>query len=270
MPTRVLRDWTDSEAVNALDATAEVLFVRLIMKADDFGRFTANPRLIRSLCFPIRDGVRESDISRQLAACEKAGLIALYEVETKPFLEIRNYGQRLRAMKSKYPPPESGRQLSDKCQTVVSSPPSDVSHMTARREAESDLETETDTESEAESRKTPTAIVVSKPTGPEFPEQLNVGYFRQSWLEWQAHRKEIKKPMTDRACKMQLKALAEMGPERASAAIYHSIANGWQGIFEKEGPRGGSRQRVSASGGVSRDEDRLNRSLKACEDFAND
>ena len=107
MPIRMLRDWTDSEPINDLDFAAEVLFVRLIMKADDYGRFTANPKLIRALCFPLKDGIRESDISRQIAACVKAGLIALYQVDSKPYLEIVKFGQRLRNSRKKYPdPPE--------------------------------------------------------------------------------------------------------------------------------------------------------------------
>ncbi len=28
--------------------------------------------------------------------------------------------------------------------------------------------------------------------------------------------------------------LAKLGPERATAAIYHSIANNWKGIFEPQ------------------------------------
>lgn len=107
MPIRMLRDWTDSEAVNSLDEGAETLFTRLIMKADDFGRFTANPKLIRSLCYPLKDGIRESDIARRIAACETAGLIATYTAsDGKPLLEIRNFGQRMRhGMKAKYEGP---------------------------------------------------------------------------------------------------------------------------------------------------------------------
>jgi len=106
MPIRMLRDWTDSEPVNQLDDGAEVLFVRLIMKADDYGRFTANPKLIRALCFPLRDGIRESDIARRIAECETAGLIATYSDNGKPLLQIVNFGQRMRnGMKAKYPPP---------------------------------------------------------------------------------------------------------------------------------------------------------------------
>lgn len=105
----MLRDWTDSDAVNQLDDGAEVLFVRLIMKADDFGRFTADPKRIRALCFPFKDGIRESDISRRLAECHEAGLIALYQVADKPLLEIVNFGQRMRdGQKAKFPGPNDG------------------------------------------------------------------------------------------------------------------------------------------------------------------
>ena len=110
MPERMLRDWTDSEAVNQLDWAAECLFTRLIMKADDFGRFHGNPRLIKSLLFPLKDGLRDADISRWIAECVKAGLLREYtdRVSGKPFVEIRKYGQRLRTKKAKFPD-ENGR-----------------------------------------------------------------------------------------------------------------------------------------------------------------
>ena len=105
MPIRMLRDWTDSEAVNCVSCQAEVLFIRLIMKADDYGRFSANPKLLRSLLFPLKDGFRESDISSWLKEIETAGLIATYQAEGKPLLEIVKFDQRLRARKSKWPEP---------------------------------------------------------------------------------------------------------------------------------------------------------------------
>ena len=106
MPNRILRDYTDSLAVDQLDWLGECLFVRLIQKADDFGRFHGNPTLVRSLLFPLKNGLRDSDISARLAACEKAGLIRVYESSGKPFIEIVNFGQRLKAStRSKYPDP---------------------------------------------------------------------------------------------------------------------------------------------------------------------
>lgn len=123
MPNRLLRDWTDSEIVNQLDATAEVLFLRLIMKADDFGRFTSNPRLIKSLCFPLRDGLSDENIGQALEECEAAGLLRRYESEGKRCLEIRNFNQRLRAFKSRYPaPPENLKKSTPQKITVAKKP----------------------------------------------------------------------------------------------------------------------------------------------------
>ncbi len=127
MPTRVLRDWTDSYKVNDLDWPAEVFFTRLIMKVDDYGRFTGDSRLLRSALFPLKDGIRDTDISRWIAMCEKAGLIRVYQATDKPFILIEKFNQRVRAEKSKYPEP-SGEvqadvgQLPGMCQTDVRQP----------------------------------------------------------------------------------------------------------------------------------------------------
>ena len=108
MPNRILRDWTDSEPVNSLSWQAECLFIRLIMKADDYGCFNGNAKLLRSLLFPLKDGLRDTDISRWIAECVTAGLIRVYRAENKPFIEIRNYQQRLKNSRRKFPaPPET-------------------------------------------------------------------------------------------------------------------------------------------------------------------
>ncbi len=103
MPNRILRDWTDSEAVDLLSVQAERFFTRLIMKADDYGRYSANLKLLRSTIFPLKTDIRETDITRWLAECEKSGLIALYSVASKGFLQINNFKQTLRQKNEKYP-----------------------------------------------------------------------------------------------------------------------------------------------------------------------
>ena len=105
MPSRVLRDHTDSFRFEHLSAEAERLFHRLIMKADDYGRYSADPRLIRSGCFPLLPSISDDDISSWLDACRKAGLIAVYEVQGRSYLAIINFRQRMRQMKGKFPPP---------------------------------------------------------------------------------------------------------------------------------------------------------------------
>src|SRR5215475_9590904 len=106
VPNRILRDWTDSFAVNDLDAHEERFFVRLIMKADDFGRFHADTRLLKANLFPLLPDIRDTDISRWIAACEKAGLIRCYvDGRGRQFLEIQNFRQRTRQSESRFPAP---------------------------------------------------------------------------------------------------------------------------------------------------------------------
>lgn len=112
MPNRMLRDWTDSDTVNALSVYGERFFVRLIMKADDFGCYHADARLLKSFLFPLLpDGVREADISRWTAECEKAGLIVLYESDGKRYLQIQDFRQRLDKARNKFPLPGSGNSI---------------------------------------------------------------------------------------------------------------------------------------------------------------
>jgi len=56
--------------------------------------------------------------------------------------------------------------------------------------------------------------------------------FRETWEAWKTHRKESGKKLTPTSVSRQLAKLKEIGEERAIAAIEHSVANGYQGIFE--------------------------------------
>ena len=107
MPTRILREgWVESEAVHTLSAEAERFFLRLCLKADDYGRYHAHLTLLRSGLFPLRETLRSTDIAAWLAECEKAGVLRCYEVGGKRYVEITKFRQQRRA-KSKFPdPPE--------------------------------------------------------------------------------------------------------------------------------------------------------------------
>lgn len=109
MPNRMLRDWTQSDKIDELSADAERLFTRLIMKADDYGGFWADTRLLKANLFPLKlDKIREADLLRWMAECQKAGLIVLYEVNQKKYLQIKDFRQRLDKAKAKFPlPPEN-------------------------------------------------------------------------------------------------------------------------------------------------------------------
>jgi hypothetical protein len=73
---------------------------------------------------------------------------------------------------------------------------------------------------------------------PDLPDVLNNDVFLEAWADWVRHRSEIRKPLKPTTIKKQLKKLAAMGVVRAVAAIEHSIANGYQGLFEPKTPPG--------------------------------
>jgi len=105
--------WLDSFVIDQLDASAERFFLRLCLKADDFGRFHAHPKLLKPNLFPLKDSIRETDISRDLAACEAAGLLRCYESAGNRYLVILKFGQKLKVKKEKFPPPELELELEE-------------------------------------------------------------------------------------------------------------------------------------------------------------
>lgn len=115
MPNRIIREGIlTSERVNALSPNAELFYRRLQSVVDDFGRYTANPTLLRASCYPLKlDSVKEDSISKHLAECVGARLIVLYTVADKAFLELQDFRQQVRAKDSKYPSPDG--HLRSKC-----------------------------------------------------------------------------------------------------------------------------------------------------------
>ena len=103
----LLRDWTDSLKVNALDACAERFFVRLMMRCDDYGIHPANVLLLKSGLFPLLPRISHTDIARWLAECEQADLIRCYNAPNgQRYVQIMHFGQKRKYMKSVHPPPE--------------------------------------------------------------------------------------------------------------------------------------------------------------------
>ncbi|MEN6540873.1 MAG: hypothetical protein ABFC67_14795 [Mizugakiibacter sp.] len=106
MPNRIVRESIlASEAVCSLGWPEEVFYRRLMSIVDDYGRCEANAQLLRARCYPLQtDQVRVADITRWMAACQKSGLILLYEIAGKGYLEVQKFGQQQRSA-SKCPPP---------------------------------------------------------------------------------------------------------------------------------------------------------------------
>jgi len=107
MPNRILREGiVSSERVCSLTWAEEVFYRRLHSVVDDYGRFFAKPSLLRAACYPLQlDKTSDSDIAKWLAASQGAGLVRVYSVGGKEYLELADFKQQIRAKASKFPDP---------------------------------------------------------------------------------------------------------------------------------------------------------------------
>lgn len=146
MPNRILRDWTDSETIDDLSVYAERFFTRLIMKADDYGRYSGNLKLLKSTLFPLKTDIRETDISLWITECMTCGLIALYNVANKEYVQINNFKQVLRQKNEKYPPPDSNstcvaddKQMTSRCHADASLKRNEVETEVEEKRSDDDI-----------------------------------------------------------------------------------------------------------------------------------
>lgn len=105
MPNRILKESIcKSDEIDLLTWFEEVLFYRLIVNCDDFGRYDARLKIIKNICFPLKD-VTEKDVEKALKKLSEVGLIQVYEYQGKPYLQLVTWEQHqsVRAKKSKYP-----------------------------------------------------------------------------------------------------------------------------------------------------------------------
>ena len=106
MPNRYIRESAiESEAISSLSWEAEVFLRRLFNRVDDYGRISASTQILRASLFPLQlERVSEKKVEGLLVDLEKAGLIGIYQVDSKKFLQVAKWEQG-RAKASRYPDP---------------------------------------------------------------------------------------------------------------------------------------------------------------------
>lgn len=122
MPNRIIKESIcTSDNLDQLSAFQETMFYRLLVNCDDYGRMDARPKILAAKLFPLKD-IRTSQIEEGLRALTSAELVIIYEVDGKPFLQMKTWErhQQIRAKKSKYPSHESGNIVSDStCKQMI-------------------------------------------------------------------------------------------------------------------------------------------------------
>lgn len=109
MPNRLLRESIcTSDSIDSLSWFEEVLFYRLIVNCDDYGRFDGRAAVIKSRLFPLKDNVTVKSIDAAMNKLVSAELVVLYVFEGKPYLYLPTWDrhQTVRAKKSRYPAPD--------------------------------------------------------------------------------------------------------------------------------------------------------------------
>lgn len=105
MPDRIIRDeLLTSERYWNVSDEAKLLYIHLLISADDTARYTGKNFSLRTRCFPSR-AMESTRMETLLSELVDQDLIRLYEVDKERFVFIPRFKQRLRFVNSKYPEP---------------------------------------------------------------------------------------------------------------------------------------------------------------------
>lgn len=108
MPNRIIKESIcTSDSMDSLSWFEEVFFYRLVVNCDDYGRMDARPAILRARLFPLKT-VTDKQMEQALQSLRSAGIVDLYSVDGKPYLQMRTWEkhQQIRSKKSKFPSPD--------------------------------------------------------------------------------------------------------------------------------------------------------------------
>ena len=110
MSSRILADdILSSETLNELCPEQECLWYRLLVSVDDYGCMDARPIVVLARCYPLRvTDLQPQQVDAWLHDLAKVGLITLYQVDGKAYLQVGKWEQhqRIRSKRHKCPLPD--------------------------------------------------------------------------------------------------------------------------------------------------------------------
>jgi len=125
VPNRIIKESIcTSENLNNVSSEAEVLFYRIMVNCDDYGRLDARFSVLRAKCFPLKiDELTDAHISKWLKELSDCALIDIYSVGGQNYLALKTWSshQQIRAKKSKYPDPNGSKPVSleNNCKQLI-------------------------------------------------------------------------------------------------------------------------------------------------------
>jgi len=211
MPTRYLKPGIcDSDAIEKCSPMAEILFYRLLVNVDDYGRLDARSAVIKARCFPLKDSIKSDDIELLLIELSRANLIQVYAtVNGCKYLQFMKWDNVPRSKESKFPI------FCDSCIQLYA----DVNNPHTNLPV---TVTVTVTETETVNRK-------------QKQETTDAAFALPDWIDkdhWDLWVKSRKK-MTNEQKTMQVEKLKKWKDEGLDykSALFNAAANGTQGLF---------------------------------------
>ena len=78
MPNRILKESIcTSDSIDGLGWFDEVLFYRLIVNCDDYGRFDGRPAIIKNRLFPLKENLTAKTVAGAIEKLASTGLVTL-------------------------------------------------------------------------------------------------------------------------------------------------------------------------------------------------
>lgn len=108
MPNRIIKESIcTSDDIAKLTWFEEVVFYRLMVTCDDYGRYDGRISILKSRMFPLNPNVTEKSLENAINKLSTCGLVMLYKYDSKPYLQLTAWQkhQQIRNKKSKYPAP---------------------------------------------------------------------------------------------------------------------------------------------------------------------
>jgi len=238
-------EFWESESLGRVSREARLLFIGLFSCCDDVGRARASSRLLASRLFPYDDDAFKR-LPGWIAELEKQGCIRIYVVDGESYLDLPKWANHQKIDKpsaSKLPSFDDVREGS-------------------RGFENNSLGTGNGNREEEQGEESATVVVpdvLAKPLwevkfGLILPEKLQTSECLATVETWLAYKAERKQGYKRIGLSEALKAWAkEFTAETFPAAVSHSIANNYQGIFAPRGslPSGGNNNPGAASADIS-------------------
>jgi hypothetical protein len=224
----LLKTYPDSEKINAISEGAEVLYVRLIAASDDAGRYYGDPEWVLTKLFTarmIQKRVSVKDVEKRLAELSTVGLIRLYDVAGKRYLELVDVIKSLRTDVHRvivYPEPTS-ESVTNPIRAVPDSK-RDVPETVLQPNQHQPTLDPTQ----------PNPMAPFDPAQIQLPDSFQTDQFRAVWSAFCKLRRRLRKPLDEEQAAAQIAKLIPLGHDNAVRCIESSNTNGYQGLFPEK------------------------------------